>query len=139
MHQRHLRQEVAHLIQRMDAFQNIHQRRNLVEQILDACGYTSQKDLAHIRVLDPACGSGNFLVGAAQRLAASGKRVQLSQEELALLVQRNIWGFDPERGCASDAASQKLFILREGGVSSTSRPFGSITDASEYWITRFRG
>ena len=68
----------------------------LVEQILDACGYTSQKDLASIRVLDPACGSGNFLVGAAQRLAASGKHMQLSQEEQALLVQRNIWGFDPD-------------------------------------------
>src|SRR5947209_17198571 len=68
----------------------------LVEQILDACGYTSQKDLASIRVLDPACGSGNFLVGAAQRLATSGKHMQLSQEEQALLVQRNIWGFDPD-------------------------------------------
>ena len=68
----------------------------LVQQILDACGYTSQKDLASIRVLDPACGSGNFLVGAAQRLAASGKHMQLSQEEQALLVQRNIWGFDPD-------------------------------------------
>src|SRR5947209_1918970 len=68
----------------------------LVEQILDACGYTSQKDLASIRVLDPACGSGNFLVGAAQRLAASCKHKQLSQEEQALLVQRNIWGFDPD-------------------------------------------
>src|SRR5437763_2411944 len=68
----------------------------LVEQILDACGYTSQKDLAHIRVLDPACGSGNFLVGAAQRLAASCKRMPLSREEQARLVQRNIWGFDPD-------------------------------------------
>src|SRR5437763_9028990 len=68
---------------------------SLVEQILDACAYTSQKDLASIRVLDPACGSGNFLVGAAQRLAASGKHMQLSQEEQALLVQRNIWGVDP--------------------------------------------
>ncbi len=68
----------------------------LVEQILDACGYKSQADLAHIRVLDPACGSGNFLVGATQRLAASCKHKQLSQEEQAQLVQRNIWGFDPD-------------------------------------------
>src|SRR5882672_10479424 len=30
-------------------------------------------------------------------------------------------------------------ILRERGVSSTLRPFDSITDASEYWIARFRG
>jgi len=40
----------------------------LVESILDACGYTSEANLTHVRVLDPACGSGNFLVGAAQHL-----------------------------------------------------------------------
>jgi len=28
---------------------------------------------------------------------------------------------------------------REGGASSTPRPFDSITGASEYWFTRFRG
>jgi hypothetical protein len=30
-------------------------------------------------------------------------------------------------------------ILREGGGSSTPRLHGSITNASEYWIARFRG
>ena len=42
----------------------------LVERILDACGYILDANLAQVRVLDPACGSGNFLVGAAQRLVA---------------------------------------------------------------------
>src|SRR5229473_2140543 len=43
----------------------------LVEYILDACGYTPTADLSRIRVLDPACGSGNFLAGAARRLVTS--------------------------------------------------------------------
>jgi hypothetical protein len=30
-------------------------------------------------------------------------------------------------------------ILRESGVSSTPQLFGSITNASEYWVARFRG
>ena len=68
----------------------------LVERILDACGYTPDADLSHIRVLDPACGSGNFLAGAAQRLLQFGERMQLAPEERAELVQRNIWGFDPD-------------------------------------------
>ena len=42
----------------------------LVEKILDACGYTPDNDLTHVRVLDPACGSGNFLIEAARRLQA---------------------------------------------------------------------
>src|ERR1700680_4931637 len=68
---------------------------SLVDQILDACGYTAGADLSHVRVLDPACGSGNFLAGAAQRLFDFGERERLAQAERAQLVQRNIWGFDP--------------------------------------------
>lgn len=68
----------------------------LVERILDACGYTSDKDLSPIRVLDPACGSGNFLAGAASRLLSSERRKNLSCREQSASVQGNIWGFDPD-------------------------------------------
>src|SRR6266581_5648486 len=68
----------------------------LVEHILDACGYTAAHDLTQIRVLDPACGSGNFLAGVAHRLVSFGTRTNLSQEELATLISHNVWGFDPD-------------------------------------------
>ncbi len=68
----------------------------LVERILDACGYTSDANLSDIRVLDPACGSGNFLAGAARRLLAYGARSNIAQHELPSVLQRNIWGFDPD-------------------------------------------
>ena len=68
----------------------------LVEHILDACGYSPETDLTHLRVLDPACGSGNFLVGAALRLMVFGKRAGLSHQERISLVERNLWGFDPD-------------------------------------------
>ncbi len=68
----------------------------LVEAMLDACGYTSDANLTRLRVLDPACGSGNFLVGAARRLAASARRLGYAQAEQDRLVARNIWGFDPD-------------------------------------------
>ena len=68
----------------------------LVEHILDACGYRSENDLAKLRVLDPACGSGNFLAGAARRLAAFAVRVGLCESETAALAARNLWGFDPD-------------------------------------------
>jgi SAM-dependent methyltransferase len=68
----------------------------LVEKILDACGYIPDKDLTRVRVLDPACGSGNFLAGAAQRLLAFGTRAGLSFEDRASLIQSNLWGFDPD-------------------------------------------
>ncbi len=68
----------------------------LVSYILDACGYIPAADLAALRVLDPACGSGNFLAGAAGRLAAFAQRAGLSSYETETLVARNIWGFDPD-------------------------------------------
>lgn len=68
----------------------------LVEQVLDACGYTPDKDLSGIRVLDPACGSGNFLAAASRRLLGYGKQAGLSARILARYTHHNIWGFDPD-------------------------------------------
>jgi SAM-dependent methyltransferase len=83
----------------------IHERKNrghfstpplLVEQILDACGYTPEHDLSRLRILDPACGSGNFLARATHRLIHAGKTAGLSQHVIARHIQQNIWGFDPD-------------------------------------------
>ncbi|HEV2655841.1 MAG TPA: N-6 DNA methylase, partial [Ktedonobacteraceae bacterium] len=68
----------------------------LIERILDACGYSVEKDLSQLRVLDPACGSGNFLAGAASRLLASEQQRNLPRCEQIASLQRNIWGFDPD-------------------------------------------
>jgi hypothetical protein len=68
----------------------------LVDKILDACGYTPDNDLSQVRVLDPACGSGNFLTGAARRLQAFSVRTGRSTRESALLFKRNMWGIDPD-------------------------------------------
>ncbi|WP_162004993.1 N-6 DNA methylase [Dictyobacter vulcani] len=68
----------------------------LVEQILDACGYTPDKDLSQLRVLDPACGSGNFLAGATRRLLTYGQRANRSALQSARSIKKNIWGFDPD-------------------------------------------
>src|ERR1700733_1612764 len=67
----------------------------LVDQILDACGYTPERNISRIRVLDPACGSGNFLAGATRRLLAHGEQANLSNQQVVKYIQRNIWGFDP--------------------------------------------
>ncbi|HYA99266.1 MAG TPA: N-6 DNA methylase [Ktedonobacteraceae bacterium] len=68
----------------------------LVASILDACGYTPDNDLAQVRVLDPACGSGNFLVEAAQRLQTFSIQAGLSPKVSARLFKRNLWGIDPD-------------------------------------------
>ncbi|MFE1945197.1 Eco57I restriction-modification methylase domain-containing protein [Streptomyces massasporeus] len=43
----------------------------VVELILDLVGYTSDKDLCGMSLVEPACGGGAFLVGIAARVGAS--------------------------------------------------------------------
>jgi N-6 DNA Methylase/TaqI-like C-terminal specificity domain len=68
----------------------------LVEQILDACGYTPDSPLNRLKVLDPACGSGNFLAACAHRFILSGLQQKLSPAQIITSVQQNLWGFDPD-------------------------------------------
>jgi SAM-dependent methyltransferase len=68
----------------------------LVERILDACGYLPTNGLTSLRVLDPACGSGNFLAGAAQRLLTSLLQQGHTHRECYAIMQRNLWGLDPD-------------------------------------------
>ncbi|WP_211319317.1 Eco57I restriction-modification methylase domain-containing protein [Quadrisphaera granulorum] len=46
-------------------------RRWVVDLILDLCGYTSDRDLADLRAVEPACGAGAFLGPMVERLSAS--------------------------------------------------------------------
>jgi adenine-specific DNA-methyltransferase len=49
-------------------------RRWIVELILDFSGYTPDRDLAAFVAVEPACGTGAFLIPMAERLAASCAR-----------------------------------------------------------------
>lgn len=78
----------------------------LVESILDACRFTVEQvtnrfcsdapQLNTFRILDPACGGGNFLSAVARRLVSAGKQAHLCEEQIHMLVQKSIWGFDPD-------------------------------------------
>lgn len=48
-------------------------RRWVVEVLLDLTGYTADRDLSQMRLLEPACGSGAFLAPAVERLIASAQ------------------------------------------------------------------
>jgi adenine-specific DNA-methyltransferase len=49
-------------------------RRWVVDLILDLAGYMPERDLTGLRALEPACGSGAFLVPMIERLIASAAR-----------------------------------------------------------------
>ena len=74
--------------------------RSIVNYMLDSVGYTSGSEIIgpDKRLIDPACGSGSFLVAAAHRLVAAYQAVPPPQQPSPLVIIRRIreslFGFD---------------------------------------------
>lgn len=92
----------------------------LIEQILDACGYTADADLSQRRLLDPACGSGNFLARAAERLCLAGRAHGLNDAKIGEMVTRNLWGLDADPVACLLAEMQVRATLTTQAVSTAS-------------------
>jgi hypothetical protein len=80
----------------------------LAELVLDEVGYDGN---TLKRVLDPACGSGTFLVLAIQRAKQYGRVVKENPLETAKRIVNNIWGFDLNPLAVIAARTNFLFAL----------------------------
>ena len=80
----------------------------LAELLLNEVGYNGNTIK---RFLDPACGSGTFLVLAIQRAKEHGQREKLSSLEIAKRIVANIWGFDLNPLAVIAARTNYLFAL----------------------------
>lgn len=66
---------------------------HIVELILDLAGYTSERELGNLTLLEPSCGHGAFLVPAVSRLLASTMRARRPVSEL----EKAVLAFDIEQ------------------------------------------
>ncbi len=66
------------------------------QTLMKWASYVPGSDLAGLLVIDPACGSGNTLLAAAQALAARGRVRRWGAERVAQEIERCIWGLDPD-------------------------------------------
>ncbi len=80
----------------------------LAELLLNEVGYHGN---TRKRFLDPACGSGTFLVLAIQRAKEQGQKENLSSIEIAKRIVNNIWGFDLNPMAVIAARTNYLFAL----------------------------
>jgi len=94
--------------------------RWVVELMLDLVGYTPDRDLGAVRLLDPACGTGAFLEVAAERLSASCREQGRALSDAAGtvrgldLIQRNVMA-------SQDSLTRAL--LAEGWSAEEIEPF----------------
>ena len=80
----------------------------LAELLLNEVGYNGNN---FKRLLDPACGSGTFLVLAIQRAVKWGKESGRPDLEIAKSIKANIWGFDLNPLAVIAARTNYLFAL----------------------------
>jgi hypothetical protein len=80
----------------------------LAELILNEVGYEGN---TLKRLLDPACGSGTFLVLAIQRAKEYGRTHRETPLEIAKRIVANIWGFDLNPLAVIAARTNYLFAL----------------------------
>lgn len=66
----------------------------LVTRMLEWVGYAVGADLEHLALLDPSCGVGNFLEGAAHALLAHGQARRWSAARTLRALQANLWGLE---------------------------------------------
>jgi SAM-dependent methyltransferase len=93
----------------------------LAELVLNEAGYRGD---TRKRLLDPACGSGTFLVLAIQRARAFAEKNNKTATETAQGILRSVWGFDLNPLAVIASRTNYLFALGDiaGKLSSFEIP-----------------
>lgn len=104
------------------AYGEVFTRRWVVEVLLDLTGYTADRDLGSLQLVEPSCGSGAFLGPAVERLIASARSYGHDIGSLHEAVRA--FDLQPEH---VEAARERIeAALRDAGLSATS--------LSRHWI-----
>ncbi|WP_437781258.1 Eco57I restriction-modification methylase domain-containing protein [Sorangium sp. So ce1097] len=98
---------------------------HVVSLILDLAGYTEDRDLASLSLLEPACGHGAFLVPAAERLIASARRHGRDARD----IESAIRSYDVARDHVDRA---RLAVA--GALARLGLPLDDARRLSEAWI-----
>ncbi len=98
---------------------------HIVNLILDLAGYTENRDLCGLRLLEPSCGTGAFLVPAVRRLVRSARRHRCKPSQLANCVR----AFDIDRGHVEATKRAVEAVLNEEGIGN-----GTAKSLVEAWI-----
>lgn len=94
-------------------------RHEVVVRMLDMVGYTSDRNLQKVRIVEPSCGNGEFLLEMLSRLRASSRR----------------YGFDFDAACrkcilACDIDSQKISDC----IRRMSQRFPELSDFGDFIV-----
>lgn len=81
---------------------DVYTDRSVVQYMLDLVGYTCDKDLSNVSIIEPSCGEGEFIIEIALRLKRSSLLFGFNAEEAFI---KNVYGYDIDAG--------KIYICRK--------------------------
>lgn len=92
-------------------------RSSVVEGILDLCGYSAERDLSALRLLEPSCGDGEFLFAAARRLLASARKKGLAPSSWAARLSGAIFAVELHAATLERTQQRLIDLLVGEGLS----------------------
>ena len=98
---------------------------HVVSLLLDLSGYTVDRDLTQLSLLEPSCGEGAFLVPAVERLLSVAKNRGVDVADLS----SRIAGFDIDPKHVESARIAVAAVLRKHGI-----PPEKVTTLASEWI-----
>jgi adenine-specific DNA-methyltransferase len=98
---------------------------HIVELILDLAGYTQDRDLPSMRLLEPACGHGAFLLPAIQRLMKVAKTGRVKPSRLGDCIR----AFDIDEEHVAITRAAVVETLRALGVNDA-----DATQLAQTWV-----
>lgn len=98
---------------------------HIVEMILDLAGYTSNRDLATMKLLEPSCGTGAFLVPAVRRLVRSMRAHNRKPSQLGSCLL----AFDIDLDHIEATKKAVEVALNEEGIGN-----GTAKSLAEQWV-----
>lgn len=98
---------------------------HIVDMILGLAGYSATRDLGALRLLEPSCGTGAFLIPAVRRLAKSAKKYRRKPSHLADCIQ----AFEIDSTHVEATRRAVEAALNEEGVGN-----GAAKSLAEQWV-----
>jgi len=98
---------------------------HIVDLILDLAGYTENRDLSLMRLLEPSCGTGAFLVPAVRRLVKSARRHHRRPSQLSDCIH----AYDIDKAHVEAARLAVETALNEEGIGN-----GAAKSLAENWV-----
>lgn len=104
-------------------------RREVVDFILDLVGYTADRPLHRLRLLEPSFGNGDFLLPAIERLLAAWRKFAGTADDAAVDLRNSIRAVELHQATFEKTRSSVLELLRTAGIGKV-----SATALAEQWL-----